>query len=358
MTPVQIAYFKHFLFDRSLQKHYIGTYRKKRYEENPESLEEFLQSVSPEKAIMDAFFLKPGSEYGVDYWKGITEKWLKYLELYEDNPKNDSYMFLKGGFAILKQNWDKPIYFEKESDDETYKRMHIEKPDIDDRLFREEEHRGFTPKFKKGDIVKGTISGDVCKITSVCFAHSCYLTDDDGAIDFDREEYWELVPEAASEEDENELIEFSDVPEAEEEQENNSQAILAGFSLVDTANVSVGRRISANTVTVNLRNKGYKLTFSKTQSEKLRKEGYKFVKLLTNKDSGEVALLFNMSNGCGVTIKKEKDNNRNVTVNSKEIVESIHKFYGISKTKDYYTLKITDVIKHNLDTIFKMKYEE
>ena len=51
MTPVQIAYFKHFLFDMGLQAVYISKYRRSRLrgdpgkgdEENPESLEEFLQ---------------------------------------------------------------------------------------------------------------------------------------------------------------------------------------------------------------------------------------------------------------------------------------------------------------------------
>ena len=81
MTPIQIAYFKHFLFDRGLQYHYIGNYRGRKQKGNPESLEEFLQEASPAKAIMGAFYFKMNSDYGFDYWNDVKEKWLAYLNL-------------------------------------------------------------------------------------------------------------------------------------------------------------------------------------------------------------------------------------------------------------------------------------
>jgi hypothetical protein len=112
MTPVQIAYFKHFLFDRGIQAIYISMYKKNRIKGgpegdktgNPESLEQFLQDAPHFRVLMHAFYFQAGSNFGYDYWKDIDKKWRKYLELNEDNPQNDKVVVLKGSFAILRQN--------------------------------------------------------------------------------------------------------------------------------------------------------------------------------------------------------------------------------------------------------------
>lgn len=359
MTPVQIAYFKHFIFDCSLQRHYIGAYRKRRQKENPESLEEFLQQASPAKALIGAFYFKPGSEYGFDYWNDIKEKWLKYWELHEDNPKNSSYMFLKGGFSILRQNWDKEIFYERETDDETYKRMKIEKPDIDESVLTvQKEEKPSLPKFKIGDTVRGTISGDVCKIIEVNIKHKCYLTDDDGAIDFDREEYWELIPEAAQEvvEEPQELIDFSDIPEYQEQKKDEPKGFLDGFSIVETINPIGSKRIASNTISINLRKGSYKVTFNVKESDRIRKHSHRYVQLLTNPKTKEIALTFNNSKGCNVISKKDVKGTKNITVNSKEMVTSIRRFLGIKD--DFFIMEIVSTTVINDNTTFILKYNE
>ena len=112
-------------------------------------------------------------------------------------------------------------------------------------------------------------------------------------------------------------------------------------------------------VSVNLR-KGYRLTFSTKQSDKLRKIGYKYVKLLTKKDTAEIALIFNNQSGCSVCIKKasNRSETHNITINSKDIVEHIAKFYAIKPPIDYFTLEITATIQQDLNTIFKLKISE
>lgn len=375
MTPIEIAYFKHFLFDRGIQALYISMYRKNRIKGgpdgdksgNPESLEQFLQEQPTHRVLMNAFYFQAGSSYGYDYWKDINKKWKKYLELNADNPQNDKVIVLKGSFAILRQNWDKPQYWKTETMEATYARMHMEPPlkdvDLEKAFF---VPRSVTPmdkwwitdknthKFSVGDIIQGSISEEVLTVTSI--KSDGYEVNDGGFIDFDKEDYWTKIDEVAKEEDINEDS-LVGVPEVETQKED-SKSILDGFSLIETSNTHGGKKMGSNFVSVNMRNNGYRITFATKQSDKLRKHGYQYVKLLTKKDTGEIALIFNNQSGCTVCVKKNHSESRNVTINSKEIVNHITKFYGIKFPIDYFTLEITDTIQHNLDTIFKLKLPE
>jgi hypothetical protein len=374
MTPVEIAYFKHFLYDRGIQALYISMYRKNRIKGgpegdssgNPESLEQFLQEQPTHRVLMNAFYFQAGSSYGYDYWNDISKKWKKYLELNADNPQNDKVVVLKGSFAILKQNWDRPQYWKAETMEATYARMHMEPPlkDVDlekaffvprsvapmDKFLTDKK----THKFSVGDIIQGSISEEVLTVTSI--KSDGYEVNDGGLIDFDKEDYWTKIDEVAKEDNINEDS-FASVPEAEVQKED-SKSILDGFSLVETSNTHGGRKMGSNFVSVNMRNNGYRITFATKQSAKLRKHGYQYVKLLTKKDTGEIALIFNNQSGCSVCVKKNNSESRNVTINSKEIVNHITKFYGIKSPTDYFTLEITDTIQHNLDTIIKLKLSE
>lgn len=376
MTPVEIAYFKHFLFDRGIQAIYISMYRKNRIKDgpegdssgNPESLEQFLQEQPPFRVLMHAFYFHPNSNFGYDYWSDINKKWRKYLELNEDNPQNDKVVVLKGSFAILRQNWDRPQYWKTETMEATYARMHMEPPlhDVDlEKAFYVPRtpytgERGITSeekhKFAVGDIIQSSISEEVLTITAI--KADGYEVNDGGFIDFDKESYWTKIDEVATEEETKDNKDFSEVLEVEANKLEPG-AVLEGFSLVETDNTHGGRKMGKNRVSVNLKNNGYRITFSAIQSDKLRKIGYKYVKLLTKKDTGEIALIFNNSNGCNVVIKKSANSeSRNITINSKEIAEHICKFYKIQRSLDYFTLDITTTIYQDLNTIFKLKLSE
>lgn len=373
MTPVEIAYFKHFLFDTGIQAIYISMYKKHRIKGgpdgdksgNPESLEQFLQEQPPFRVLTHAFYFQIGSNYGFDYWNDLTKKWRKYLELHKDNPQNSKVVVLKGSFSILRQNWDSPQYWKRETMEATYARMHMEPPlkdvNLEEALFvprtteNEFSNEEGKHKFKVGDIIEGSISGEV--LTVVAVKSGGYEANDGGFIDFDKEDYWTKIDEVATEGEVN-THDFSGVPEAES-QKSGISSLLEGFSLVETSNPYGGRRMGTNTVSVNLRNGGYRITFAAKQSDKLRQVGYKYVKLLTKKDTGEIALIFNNQRGCSVVVKKNSNSDsRNVTINSKEIVEHICKFYGIKFPVDYFTLTITDTIQQDSNTIFKLKFSE
>lgn len=144
MTPVQIAYFKHFLFDKSIERSYVSYYRKYRIlgsprgdkDGNPESIEQFFLKTSVEDVIMKAFTFHPSngigrSNFTYDYWKDIDDKWQEYMKQNESNWTNESWPQLRKTFAILRQNWDLPLYWKRdnfESTEEVYKRMNINLP--------------------------------------------------------------------------------------------------------------------------------------------------------------------------------------------------------------------------------------
>lgn len=358
MTPVQIAYFKHFLYDAGVNKMYVYRYRHHRIKGgpegdesgNPESIEQFFLEQPHFRVIMKAFYFEMNSQYGYDFWKGIDKQWRKYWEMHEFNMNNGSYMMLRGTFGILRQNWDKPSFWKKENletPEKVYRRMGIEPP-------VPQEAAATLCKFKVGDIIQSHISDEVQTVTSI--TAEGYELSDGGIVEFDKEKYWAKIDETASPEEIGE-------PQEEEEEEDtkpqNDGSLLDGFSVVETTSTHGGRKMKGNDVSVNLRNGDYRITFSSKISDKLRERAYEFVKLLTNQITQEIALKFNHLDGCVVSIKKKSPNSdtRNVTINSKDIVEHIHKFYNLRKADDYFILEITATISQDTDTIFKLKYK-
>lgn len=306
MTPIQIAYFKHFLFDKGIQRIYLSMYKYHRLQgdekgdksANPVSVEQFFRETHASKVIMKAFYFPMNSDYGYDYWDNLNTQWKEYWNIHKNNFSNDKYVTLKGTFAILRQNWDNKEYWKVESMVDTYKRMEIEPPSVD----------------------------------NIETAFNVPPSPE--------------LPTAASEEVEEENADESPTP----------GSLLEGFTMVDTFSSVKGRRIYNNMVGISLRNGGYRMTLSIDTSNKLRKYKYEYVKLLTNKDTKEIALIFNHNSGGNVPVNT--DNKRNIVINNKEIIMHIHKFYNMKKTDDQYSLKITATIQQDSNTILKLKYAE
>lgn len=296
MTPIQIAYFKHFMCDKGLDRLYLSLYRRAKLkgmadgstEGNPESVEEFFQKTTVNDVIMKAFYFPMNNQFGFEYWKDLNDKWIGYWVSNKDNFINDKYVMLTGTFGILRQNWDNLKHYKVESYDETYARMHMEPP------ITEEERR---------------------------------------------------------------VISASGPKEEETEESPDPATILEGFTMVETENSIGGRKMKLNTASINLRNKGYRISFSVKQSEELRKQGYTKVNLLSKEQTKEIALIFNHKVGCSISIKKsEAKDSKTLLVNSKDIALYIHKFYGLTKEVDYFTLKIVSTIQRDNDVIIILKY--
>jgi hypothetical protein len=144
MTPVEIAYFKHFMYDKDLTRNFLYYFRKNPVkgspngdkDANPTSIEQFFLQTPAKDVILKAFTfytsgtaLREGSTF--DYWKNIDDQWQAYMRSMADNVINDSWPSLRKTFSILRHNWDIPAYWRKEnfeSTEEVYKRMHIDMP--------------------------------------------------------------------------------------------------------------------------------------------------------------------------------------------------------------------------------------
>ena len=106
MNAIQIAYFKHFLYDKGLTQSYLYFYRKNHIDgspsgdkdANPESVEEFFLQTTVEDVIMKAFLFYPTNEKrtnsSYEYWKGIDDQWQEYMKSNETNFSNDKWPLL------------------------------------------------------------------------------------------------------------------------------------------------------------------------------------------------------------------------------------------------------------------------
>ena len=84
MTYDEITLFGRFLQDKSMQKNFAYFYENHRFDKR--SLEEFLEQVDAEDAILSAFDLAgaPNTIFSPKYWQGLNDKWMKRLAEFRD----------------------------------------------------------------------------------------------------------------------------------------------------------------------------------------------------------------------------------------------------------------------------------
>lgn len=298
MTPVQIAYFKHFLFDKSIERSYVSYYRKYRVlgsprgdkDGNPESIEQFFLRTSVEDVIMKAFTFFPSngigrSNFTYDYWKDIDEKWQEYMKQNESNWTNESWPQLRKTFAILRQNWDLPLYWKRdnfESTEEVYKRMNINLP-LPERLWQH-----------GGEPLRKEVVGEP--------------------------EHKDEIPDVDFEEDDLD-IEFVEIDK--------------------TTRISNGLRNGI--ISVNTRSHSWKVAINRIDTKAIRQKQVKYA--MVGRKSGDVVIQFN-NNSKGVPMLYTSDNYYNI--NSRQLVENLRSMLDI--TDDLVYLRI-EKIAEKMDSI-------
>lgn len=305
MTPVEIAYFKHFMFDKALERMYQRYYRRYRItgsprgdkDGNPESIEEFFLKTTVKDVIMKAFFFAPTniearSNYTFDYWKDIDDKWQEYMKSNASNFTNDSWPNLRKTFAILRQNWDAPFYWKKEnyeSTEEVYKRMHINLP-----------------------------------LPEVLWGHG-------GVIISKSKEEDEQVESA-----DTPLLDFQS-PEVSALYNPKVPDPLADFEFFEAPNPP-GLKLKYDEVSLNFNSDSYKLTFNIAVSEEIKNSGLELVRLAKNK-AGDICLILNNHQGTRLRWSHRCSKQReNVMINSKNMTTTIRTYLLVKS--DYSVLNI------------------
>lgn len=287
MKPVEIAYFKHFMFDKQLAKVFVYNYGKYKFSgkhANPDSIEQYFLETTVKDVIMKAFAFMPKnsstSRCSFDYWSDIDKKWQTYMQSNKDNFSNDSWPLLINTFSILRMNWDVPYYWKKsnfESTEEVYERMKFGLP---------------LPNFR--------------------WKH--------GGINEKTEE--DMITEE---------------PEEPEVDTTTDEDPLAGFDFFQTSTTN-NMRLGRNEVSLNFNNGSFKLTFNKLASIDIDNKGMGFIRLATNK-AGDVCLVLSRDTGTRLTRSNIGSSNFNITLNSKAITTKIRDLLGITLT--FSTVTIT-----------------
>ena len=302
MNPVQIAYFKHFLYDKGIQKHFINNFYEFHAKNsiggsaNPDSLEEYLQLIALEDFVMKAFCFFISKKPKWNHWKEISDMWIAYWDIHKDNPINRYYPRLTGTFKILRTNWDKENFYDEENTEQTLQRMHIMAEEVAAVGSRPHHETTIAPTVQEQE-------------------------------------------EPAKNENAESADEVSD--------------LLDGFQLVHTNNYTY-QQLKDMTASVNLGNGSFKITFAKDLSKQLRDGKYKHANYLVKGETKEIALLFSRdlqpNNGCKLNIPEKV---ANVYINSVDMLNKIQKFYKTEQL--YFLMDITSVTRINDKLVYILK---
>ena len=80
MKPYEVATFKKFLQINGMDSLFINHYRTRRWEHNPQSIEEYMFRADTEDVCMKAFYFVQNSTYGFEFWDNMQERFCKYVK--------------------------------------------------------------------------------------------------------------------------------------------------------------------------------------------------------------------------------------------------------------------------------------
>ena len=338
MILQDLALFKEFIEKHTIREIYIRAYKRSvSFAKTSSSIEEFLLNIKPEEAIVGAIKkFTPNETFGYDFWMNTNDNWLialKHGRMRKSYSNKTGLSTLDGMYKVLRENWDAPKSWLFENVDVALTRMNYIKEESQE---EPEEVKTFTPKFKIGDFIKGSISGDVCKVTGIDTEHGCYLVDDDGAIDFNKEEFWNLIKEEPKEELPD-VDDFSGVPEADDDLE---------FFDINSGARSTSTKLKKGQASLNFKHGSYKLTFNQEDTKKIKNNLYKYVRLARNKQ-GDIVLQLHKVEGLTETpvnitfVSRTGNKYLNAAINSKDLCTKLKTLLNL--TGDYFTIKLEEL---------------
>lgn len=289
MTLQEIAIFKRFIGQHELRKNFIKKYRKSiGLTRNPESVEQYLSNVEPEKVITSAvkhFIINEAM--GFDFWQSVNESWLAYLKKMRSSHTIEQVEAetMQGYYAALRENWDK------------------EKSWIYDPIVVAKVRYGL-------------------------------ITPEEAGLMEDEESQPEPVAEDVPEEKSDDLINFAD---------DDSDDLEIDFVEIDKTS-RIANRLRSGIISVNTRNYSHKIGINRIDTKTIRQKQVKNA-MVGKVKSGDVVIQFN-NNSKGVQMVYTSDNYYNI--NSRQFVENLRRMMDI--TDDLAYLRI-EKIAEKMDSI-------
>ena len=302
MKPYHIALFKHYVDGHGMTTPFINMYRSYPIKKNPKLVEDYLKEADEHDVFMHAFYFIANHRWGYEYWLEFQRKFLEYLKEHEDDEEQDTWYELHGKCKILRTNWDTK-HWKMESKAVASMRLGIEYPE--------------------------------------------YMSKD------------------KEEEDDKDLIEFTDKEEEkpkgktiQEYLHPQEKSILGEFSFMDLRPRSHdARRLGDDELSVNTRGNRGRITFNQKMSKEIKaRGGYEYAALMKN-NKGEILIILNDEKGVNLQDGGKSRENINVTIGSKVLVEKVVTYLDIKreyeiikakeieKTKDYVAYLLTTINK-------------
>lgn len=299
MTLQEIAIFKRFIGQHELRKNFIKKYRKSiGLTRNPESVEQYLSNVEPEKVITSAVkHFITNEAMGFDFWQSVNDSWQAYLHKMRSSHTIEQVEAetMRGYYAALRENWDK------------------EKSWIYDPIAVAKVRYGLITPEEAG-----------------------LMEDEEKPAEQD-EEFTQGETNMSSE-----LIDFAD---------DDSDDLEIDFVEIDKA-TRIVNGLRSGIISVNVRNHSWKIGINRIDTKTIKSKQVKYA-MVGKVKSGDVVIQFN-NNSKGVPMVYTGDNYYNI--NSRQFVDNLRRMMDI--TDDLVYLRI-EKIAEKMDSItFKVTKQQ
>lgn len=299
MVIQDVALFKSFIISSTLRKIFITGYKhSSKYNDNPESIEQYLLEVEAEdvikKGITQFFINQP---FGYDFWQKANDDWLIKLKKGRTGAGYTNYhklLELEGVFKLLRENWDSIHPWRYEGVNETRIRLGLQ-----------------------DEIAKCSVENPE-----------------------DEESKVEIINPAPKED-------FSGVPEFDEEFE---------FFDLNVGNRSRTNKLGKDECSLNFRSNSYKLTMNQEITKKIKTNMYKYVRLGKTK-TGDIILQLHKEDSASpvnITYNSRKGESAvNACINSKDLCDKLKVLLNL--TGDYFILHIEELSANYDKATYKIR---
>ena len=270
--------FKTFTKNKGDDQIFINLYVTRKLSNNPFYIEDYLKTIDADNVYLKAFAPPLNSNYGVDHWTWMQERFNQYREARLNEYPDKNVQNMSGRAAILRTNWDKKDFWKEEN-----------------RLIASERNNIALSDTEVIAIINEHIRQGIATASEMEM-----LSEISKRLEKPQESTDTKAP----------LIELADGLE-----NGSDDDFLNSLENVHTKkNRNGGSKLGRDEVSVNYNGKHGYITFCKLIADDIKP--FKYMALKKNTNTGEVFLFFNNERSDGnanVTGMTEKNGNPNVT---------------------------------------------